>query len=80
MKKVKLTQEIDIEFKNIVVQYEISDVGSMIQEISGTFENYDCDCEILNKIISIILNCNPTKEDLFSIEINKLKELLNILN
>jgi len=79
MNKIKISKEIEITFKEIIGQYNSEDVGSMVEEISDCFESYECDCNILNQIINIILSCDPVKEELKLLDVDKMKKLLKII-
>ena len=79
MEKVKIKNDVEISFDDIIRQYEVSDVDSMTQIISDTFESYACDCNILNTIIRIILNCSPVKDELKFLEVENVKNLLKII-
>jgi len=79
MKTIKITNEVEIDFNDVIGQYEESDVVDMIQETSDYFEDYKIDCSILNKIVSSILSCGPDEGDLKTLDIDSLKELLKIV-
>jgi len=79
MEKVKIKNDVEISFDDIIRQYEVSDVDSMTQIISDTFESYACDCNILNTIIRIILNCSPVKDELKFLDVENVKNLLKII-
>ena len=79
MKKIKVTSEVLLDFRDIIQQYEQSDVVDIIQEISDYFEDFEADCNILNKIVTIILSCGPDESDLKTLDIDSLKALLKIV-
>ena len=55
------------------------DVSRLIQCISDICEEYYVDCNILNKIMEIILKFEPSKEDLCYLNIENLNKLLEIV-
>jgi len=79
MEKIKIKNDIEIPFGYVISRYEESDVISMIREISDNFGSYDCDCNILNEIITILLSCSPGKEELKSLDVENIKNLLKII-
>lgn len=79
MKTVKITSEVLIDFRELIQQYKQSDVVDMIQETSDYFEDYETDCCILNKIVSILLSTDPDESDLKTLDIDSLKALLKIV-
>ena len=79
MKTIKITSEVEIAFNKVLEQYEKSDVADIIGTISDYFEDYETDCAILNKIISLLLSFEPNKDDLKALDVDSLKAFLKII-
>ena len=83
---MKAIKEENLNFTEITIfdiiqndEVKRSEIPLVIQQLSDNFESYEVDSIILNKIIKIIIDCGPNKEDLKDIDVEKVKELLNLL-
>ena len=83
---MKAIKEEDLNFTEITIfdiiqnnEIKRSEIPLIIQQISDNFESYEIDSMILNKIIKIIIDCSPNKEDLKDIDVENLKEFLIFL-
>lgn len=83
---MKAIKEENLNFTEITIfdiiqndEVKRSEIPLVIQQLSDNFESYEVDSMILNKIIKIILDCGPNKKDLKDIDVEKVKELLNLL-
>jgi hypothetical protein len=71
--------EVTVNTDDLLEEVNESDIFELINSISDHFDNYRIDCAILNSITSIILNYNPDKSYLKTIDIKSLKSLLEII-
>lgn len=80
MKRYIITEE-EVTLSKLIEECEIEDVNiqDILSSIDCKFENYKTNVQLINISISLLLNCNPSKDDCEGINIENLEMLLNIL-
>ena len=80
MKRFVVKEE-EITFAKLIDECNNEDinVADILEAIDSKFENYRTNVEMINKSIRLLLNCRPCKEEISGIDMENVKQLLDIL-
>lgn len=80
---MKLIKNILVEttFEELLDNAEDSDINiqDIIKQLSDKFESYEFDIKILHSILDILNSCQPNKDDIKDLDVDKIRTLLKFI-